>query len=278
MWRTFAAVLVGLMLCGLARAQEPDADSGDRLEEISQVIADLEARIMSLEDENAVLRQAVEDLDRIVAELRSPAGATRRDITAEVKDHPTFRLEEVRKYDPAPERARLAEIDKRLTEIAESTEKTQRTLDANKRKKDVSSADTARLNSTLSSNRIEARRLQVEAARIQREVAVPRFWLMGWDGDNDVMLLTTRDEAELMRMVRQGDCLQWVGEVVEAGLIGAEAKPYETVIAKRVWRMENQAPIADRPKDHTAVWAPLIEKTASPKSTPLPHLPSGLRK
>jgi len=277
MRRSMLGLIVCLLLASPLRAQE--GDLGDRDAEIGRLfdaIQALEKRVGALEDENALLRTAVQDLDELVAKMRSPEGVRGPDITAKVEGAPTFRLEEVRKYDTASEEKRLVAIDKEVAALEKSSATATVQLDTYRRKHQ--SAEVTRLTTVIATNDRKIYKLKVEAARLNREIAVPRFWLLGWDGECDVMVLTSRDESTLMRVVRQDDFLQWTGDIVDAGLIGSDGKAYKTVVAKRVWRMEGEAEVPERPKGRDPVWAPLIETSSNPKSTPLPHLPVGVKK
>ncbi len=268
-------VLALLVQAAPVSAQDSDADP------VIEYIQSLEERILALERENEALRTVLEDLERLISELRSPQGAQSPDITAGVEGKPAFLVEEVRRYDPAPERARIAEIDKEIEaiekDVAAATKQVSADRTRPKNVRGLGATELTRLNLLIASGNRNIYNLKVESARISRELRVPRFWIMGWDGEQDIMLLTTRDEAELMRLLRQGDVVQWVGDVVDYALGGGESMSYQTIVSSRVWRVESGSiTVTARPKERKPVWVPLANATpgAGTKSTPLPHLPT----
>lgn len=273
------ALIACLLIPNSAPAQEDEnGPSDDQIIEMLEIISDLEARMSALEEENSLLRTAVEDLERLVVEMRSPHGVRGPDMTAAVEGRPAFLVEEVRRYDAALERARIAEIDKEIAalekDVAEATKKVSADRTRRRGTRGLGSAEVSRLSAVAASGKREIYKLKVEAARINRDIQVPRFWIMGWDGEQDIMLLTTREEAELMRVLRQGDIVQWIGEIVDYALLNEGMSSYQTVVSSRVWRVEAGITVDERPKDRKAVWTPLLNPQSGAKSTTLPHIPS----
>lgn len=243
------------------------------LSEIIDMVRALEERIAVLEDENSQLRAAVEDLEVLLGATDGFQGAISADGAPARDGASAFVVEEVRRYDTAKEQARIKEIEKTIADREKSLAQKSEKL-YNARNGTLSGVEANALGADISRLRREIRNLKVESAKVKREIDTPRHWLMGWDGDRDIMLLTTRDESELISTIKRGEVLHWIGEIVDAGALGATMSHYQTIVAKRIWKSAPGAQVKGRPDGRTPVWVPSAPPSGTHQSPALPSLPN----
>lgn len=261
---TWIAVLLPVFIAGFASAQDQS-----EIQDILDRIGSLEARVLSLEQENAELRAEFNDLKA------SLEGGDSEDM--DIGEHPVFILEEVRSYEPANERAEMSRLRVELANAEQSIESASQKIDAHRKYNSkhrtggprLSSDELARQQYILGSSQREAAKLRVAMARTQRSIDTPRFWLMGWDGEQDIMLVTTKDETKIVKDLKPGTPIQWIGEVADVGAVDGDRR-YQTAEAKFIRVIYRE--IENRPEERKAVWAPVVTAKAE-KVAAFPRLP-----
>lgn len=260
-------LLTILISSGVATAQDT------RLDELLLLVRTLEARIDALEDENAELREALHRIELQLGTSAAPSGSPVAVPTAN-NEMPVLIVEETRLYDPGVERAELKSTLGEITKLEGALKTATASLDAYRRGATrISESEASAIQGRISGYRRDLRTLRAQAARMEKEVEVTRYWVLGWDGQKDVMLLTTRDESSLLSTIGPGDLLHWVGEIVEAGIVGSTGANYQTVVVRGILAGDQStiAPQA-RPAGRDPVWKP-VKRAFGPPVEVFPRLP-----
>jgi hypothetical protein len=252
-----------------------ESDPPDYLDDLFALIEDLREDVFHL-------RMRVEELESLLAS-QDDDSAPGSNPTAFRRGEPVMIFEQARRYEPERERRQIESLEEQIaakqSEIDDIDERLERARRPGVRVSDeLSSTERGALSTRSRRLSREVLLLRGQVARIQRESEVPRYWLMGWNGHQDVMLLTSRDESDLVMSLARGELLQWVGDLVDLGVAShwteefddrsvpryvQRESPYRIYVVRRVWKVNASAP-AMPPTDRVPVWTPHPDQIRRP--------------
>ncbi len=160
-------------------------------------------------------------------------------------------IEEVRAYNPSTEDlAEVTDLRKRAGELEESA----------RRKRSDAESDPKKNRRQLMGDAIEleqdARKLRAQAEKKAEALGSGHFWLLGWDGEKDIMIWTDGVDERAIEYLRLGQYLSWWGDRLEVALGHPRDSDFETYRVTDIKLVAAPRNYNPRPNGRPAVWHP----------------------
>lgn len=216
--------------------QDTQADIPD---EFLQLFVELHNRVAELELANEDLREQVAELAKDVSELKSmivsqPAVLGPDDIHI-------LRVESIQPYEPVKEQAEIDRIKNEIKNLPRPSSSEGGSSRSTRQQRDYERA---------------VREKEDQIRLIQRQISIPRYWILGWDGKQDVMVFTNRDESDILLRMNEGEFVAWKGDIVDRQVGHAVYGNYELWRADGIKVVQRPKPFVDRPESMIPLWSP----------------------